>query len=268
VLAVPPRPYDTREGVTRHDPPAYGDGAAGFDAAELMEAQMRSWKAGLASVMAVAAIGQAASAADPLHPTVVELYQSQGCSSCPPADLVMNAIADRPAVLALNFAVTYWDQLGWKDTFAQPAFTRRQWDYAKAGSRTEVATPQVIVNGRGVLTGNRAADVSAAIVRYDRGSTGPVVHVAHGDAEVGPGRGGGTVWLVRFDPRTIAVPIGAGENGGRTISHRDIVRELTALGRWNGVKASFRLPPAPPGLASALLVQDGAGGPIIAALRL
>jgi hypothetical protein len=81
----------------------------------------------------------AAGAADAAHPTVVELFESQGCSSCPPANANLNAIADRPDILALNFAVTYWDQLGWKDTFAQPGFTARQWDYARAGGRGEVA---------------------------------------------------------------------------------------------------------------------------------
>ncbi|MGL4314509.1 MAG: DUF1223 domain-containing protein, partial [Sphingomonas sp.] len=90
---------------------------------------------------------------DAAHPTVIELYQSQGCSSCPPADKVVNRIADRPDVIALSFAVTYWDDLGWKDTFASPAFTARQWDYAHAAGRSVVATPQVIVNGKQPVLG-------------------------------------------------------------------------------------------------------------------
>ena len=101
---------------------------------------------------------QPALATDAAHPTVVELFQSQGCSSCPPAIANINAIAARPDILALTFAVTYWDQLGWKDTFARPEFTGRQWDYAHAGGRSQVATPQTIVNGRlvtnGVMRGN------------------------------------------------------------------------------------------------------------------
>src|SRR5690349_336094 len=84
-----------------------------------------------------------------ISPTVLELYQSQGCSSCPPALEVLSAEAGRPNVIALNFAVTYWDQLGWKDSFAQPAFTRRQLDYAHFNARANVATPQLIINGRG-----------------------------------------------------------------------------------------------------------------------
>lgn len=203
-------------------------------------------------------------AADPAHPAIVELYQSQGCSSCPPADLVVNAIAGRADVLALSFAVTYWDQLGWKDSFGQAAFTRRQWDYAHAGGRGNVATPQVVINGRGVVTGNSRADLDAAIARYDRGVGGPTLASDARTVTVAAGTGHGTVWLVRYDPRTIAVPIRAGENNGRTIPHRNIVRQLLVLGEWNGKAAHYALPAAPHGLATAVLVQAGSGGPIIA----
>ena len=207
-------------------------------------------------------------AADPAHPAVVELYQSQGCSSCPPADAVVNALADRADVLALSFAVTYWDQLGWKDIFASPAFTKRQWDYAKAGGRGNVATPQVVVNGRGVVTGNRRTDVDAAIRSFDRGAGGPAIASDGRSVAIGAAAGKATIWLVRYDPRTIAVPIRAGENGGRTIPHRNIVRQLVALGPWSGRPIRYPLPPAAAGLASALLLQAGTGGPIIAARKL
>src|SRR5271167_4713002 len=82
------------------------------------------------------------------RPVVVELFQSQGCSSCPPANANLAAIADRPDVIALNFSVTYWDNLGWKDTFARPAYTARQWDYAHSLRHADVFTPQVVVDGR------------------------------------------------------------------------------------------------------------------------
>src|SRR3954464_14097233 len=91
--------------------------------------------------------------ASPAAPVVIEEFQSQGCSSCPPATANVNALAERPDVLALSFAVTYWDALGWKDTFASPAFTQRQWDYAHHAGRTNVATPQVIVNGGPTVNG-------------------------------------------------------------------------------------------------------------------
>jgi len=226
----------------------------------------------IAASLAIAAslmLGQGSSAiaADPSHPTVVELFQSQGCSSCPPANANLNTIAGRPDVLALSFAVTYWDQLGWKDIFAQPGFTQRQWDYAKATGRTNVSTPQMIVNGRGILIGHDKRQVSAFLRRYDRGSTGPTIGV--GGARVTIGKGVGrpaTVWLVRYDPRLRNVPIRAGENGGRTLPHRNIVRSLQPLGQWRGAAMSFPVPRSPnPGYRSAVLVQQGRGGPIIAA---
>src|SRR5580698_2329765 len=97
----------------------------------------------------------AAGAADAAHPTVVELFQSQGCSSCPPANANVMALSDRPDVLALSFQVTYWDNLGWKDTFGSPRYTARQWDYARALRHDNVWTPQVVVNGRADVVGVR-----------------------------------------------------------------------------------------------------------------
>ncbi|MEG3155579.1 DUF1223 domain-containing protein [Sphingomonas sp. RB1R13] len=207
-------------------------------------------------------------AADPAHPTVVELYQSQGCSSCPPADVVVNALANRPDVLALSFAVTYWDRLGWKDTFGDPAFTKRQADYAGANRQFSISTPEVIINGRGAVVGNRKEEVDAAIARLDRGTTGPEILSNGKVVLIRAMRGSGTLWLVRYDPRTIAVPIGAGENGGRTIPHRNIVRQLIALGQWNGSAARFNLPRSPAGLRGALILQAGKGGPVIASRRI
>ncbi len=209
-----------------------------------------------------------AAAADPAHPTVVELYQSQGCSSCPPADVVVNALADRPDVLALSFAVTYWDRLGWKDTFGDPAYTKRQADYASANRQFSVSTPEVIINGRGAVIGNRKGEVDAAIARLDRGGQGPEIVSDGKSVVVRAGRGSATLWLVRYDPRTIAVPIGAGENSGRTIPHRNIVRQLVALGHWSGSIAHFNLPVSPRGLRTALILQSGTGGPIIASRRI
>ena len=212
-----------------------------------------------------------AMAADPAHPTVLELFQSQGCSDCPPANANLNAVADRPDVLALSFGVTYWDQLGWKDTFAQPAFTARQWDYAHAGGRAQVFTPQMIVNGRGVLVGADRAQVEAALQKYDRGAGGPAMSLADGKVLIGAGmaKAPATIWLVRYDPRVQNVPIRAGENGGRTLPHRNIVRSLQRLGRWTGAPLALDISPsATPALRTAVLVQEGKAGPIVAALRL
>lgn len=209
----------------------------------------------------VAATGDAA------HPTVIELYQSQGCSSCPPAINVVNKYADRADVIPLTFSVTYWDDLGWKDTFGSPAFTARQWDYAHAAGRGQVATPQVIVNGRDAVLGSREGELNQAIAR-NANTSGPEIAVAGNNVTVGAGSGSATVWAVRYDPRTQEVAIQGGENGGRTIPHRNIVRQLTNIGQWQGRAQSFTLPAAPAGLKTAVLVQQGKGGAIIAARKI
>ena len=223
------------------------------------------------SAAAAQAVPAFHSAADTAHPAVVELYESQGCSSCPPANANVNAIAGRPDILALNFAVTYWDQLGWKDSFARPEFTARQWDYARAAGRAQVATPQVIVNGRGAVVGSNAAQLAAAIRSNARGSDGPAIGREGAKIVIGGAAGAkpATVWLVRYDPRTLNVAISAGENDGKTLPHRNIVRSLDALGAWNGAKMAFVIPAATdPNYRSAILVQEGKGGRIIAASRL
>jgi hypothetical protein len=217
------------------------------------------------------AIGAAsAHAADSSHPAVVELFQSQGCSSCPPANANVNALSQRGDVLALSFAVTYWDRLGWKDTFAKPQFTERQWQYARAMRKQDVYTPQVVVNGRVAGVGADPGEIEGLISRADRGATGPTVTISGGSAEIGaaPGHGqAADVLLVRYDPRTLEVPVRRGENAGRTLPHKNIVREIVRLGGWNGRAESFSLPANDPGLGSAILVQATGAGPILAATK-
>jgi hypothetical protein len=213
-----------------------------------------------------------ASAPDAAHPVVLELYQSQGCSSCPPANANLNALSQRRDVLALSFAVTYWDRLGWPDRFAQPAFTERQWDYARANQRSSVWTPQLVINGRATtVTGREAADIAEQIQAAGRPRGGPALMVSNGELRLGAARvsGPATIWLVRYDPREQRVPISAGENEGRTLPHRNIVRQLRNVGTWTGAAQSLSLPPSPDvAWASAILIQRGRGGPIIAARRL
>ena len=224
-----------------------------------------------ALMLTLAAIAVPADANDNAHPTVIELFQSQGCSSCPPAIANINRLADRPDIIALTFAVTYWDQLGWKDTFASPVFTQRQWDYARAGGRSQVATPQVIVNGRGVTVGSNWAALIDTARHADRGTSGPSIVAQQDRVTIGaaPARGAATVWLVRYDPRTLAVPIRAGENGGKTLAHRNVVRALQPLGTWQGKATRFAIPTSSnPIYRSAILVQQGRGGPIVAAAKL
>jgi hypothetical protein len=223
-----------------------------------------------ALVGAAAALGAASvQAADAGHPVVVELFQSQGCSSCPPANANLNAISQRPDVLALSFSVTYWDSLGWKDTFAKPEFTDRQWRYAHAMHHDNVYTPQVVVNGRRAGVGAERDEMEELIAGAGL-PAGPAIAIRGGAAEIGaaPAPGGeADVWLVRYDAHTIEVPVLRGENAGRTLPHRNIVRELVRLGGWSGQAERFDLPAAAQGLSTAILVQTSGAGPILAAAK-
>lgn len=210
-------------------------------------------------------------AADAGHPVVVELFQSQGCSSCPPANANVNVLSQRADVLALSFAVTYWDSLGWKDTFAKAQFTDRQWAYARALGHNNVFTPQVVVNGRLDGVGAEQTEIETLIRRADRTVAGPTVSIAGGLAEIGavqPPAQDADVWLVRYDPRTIEVPVRRGENAGKTLPHKNIVREFVRLGGWRGQAERFKLPiAADPSLSTAILVQISGAGSILAAAK-
>ena len=212
--------------------------------------------------------GPAAAAPPPVQPVVVELFTSQGCSSCPPADLALAEVADRPDVIALSFGVTYWDELGWKDTFARPEFTARQRAYARRLGSAPY-TPEVVAAGRTDSVGNSRARLEALIAK-SRGPAAAAITAAPGSATVTAGvapRGGADVWLVRYDPRTVRVPVKAGENTGKTLPIRNVVRSLTRLGKWDGAQATFSYPAAPNGLNSVVIVQTRDGGPILAAAR-
>lgn len=216
----------------------------------------------------LATLAVPARAADIAHPTVVELFQSQGCSSCPPANANLLAIVDRPDVLALSWEVTYWDYLGWTDTFGDRRYTERQWDYARSLNHDDVFTPQIVVNGRTDLVGDRAPELEAAIAQADRGVTGPVLQLTADHATVGAAAAQGEVVLVRYDPRLIEVPVQRGENGGRTLPHRNVVREYIRLGTWTGTAQTYALPAARHGgLKTAILVQASLGGPVLAAIH-
>ena len=219
----------------------------------------------------LAALPGPGAAADAAHPAVVELFQSQGCSSCPPAEANVAAISDRADVLALAFEVDYWDRLGWKDTFSKPAWTARQYSYAHAMGRDGVYTPQVVVNGRVEGDGLEPAALAGLMSRGDRGASGPEVHFAGGAVSVGAGgppAGGADVWLARYDPRIVEVAVRRGENAGRTLPHKDVVHEMILLGHWHGVAENFPLPAGgEPGLAEAVIVQAAGAGPVLAAAK-
>ena len=174
-------------------------------------------------------------------------------------------------VLALVFAVDYWDRLGWKDTFSKPEWTARQYAYARAIGGDGVYTPQVVVNGRVEGTGLDANELVSLMRSAERGDSGPSVGFAGGAVTVGeaaaPG-GGADVWLARYDPRVIEVPVKRGENAGKTLPHKNVVREMISLGHWRGEAAKFPLPAAEdPDLAEAAIVQTARAGPVLSAAR-
>jgi len=200
---------------------------------------------------------------------VVELFTSQGCSSCPPANATLAVLADRPGVLALSFGVTYWDDLGWKDTFASPQFTARQRDYAHGLHHTQVGTPQMVVQGLRDTVGQSVGEVEPLIeAARQQGGAPPALAVTDQAVTVAASSGvkRADVWLVRYDPRVVQVPIRRGENGGRTLPHRNVVHQLVKLGVWSGQAETFALPQASePHLRTAVLLQAGQGGPILTA---
>lgn len=209
---------------------------------------------------------------------VLELFTSQGCSSCPPADALLQSYIERPDVLALSMPVDYWDYLGWKDTYASPEFSERQRDYAHARGDGKVYTPQVVVNGRLHEVGSRQRLIDKAIIAMDR--LAPIdlpVTLKLADRtiiiEVGAvtdHREGQrcTVWLASVKKSGV-VAIKRGENGGRKLTYRNIVRDLSPVGMWTGKSETFRLDSASVRRsdtdAFAVLVQQGTGGPIIGA---
>ena len=204
------------------------------------------------------------------HPTVVELFQSQGCSSCPPAEANVGAISGRADVLALSFEVDYWDRLGWKDTFSKPAWTARQYAYARAMNRDGVYTPQVVVNGRFEGDGLEPGALASLMSRGDRGAGGPSVGFSGGRVTVGAAAapaGGADVWLARYIPHSVEVTIPRGENGGHTLPYTHVVREMVLLGKWRGEAASFPAPAGDASLAEAAIVQGSGAGPVIAAAK-
>jgi hypothetical protein len=215
----------------------------------------------LAALMALAATD--AAVAQPL--TVVELFTSQGCSSCPPANANLIKVKDQPNVLALSFNVTYWDYLGWKDTFGKQEFTQRQVSYEPALGRSGPFTPQVVVNGDADAVGAAPGEIERLISSSGH-AKGPSLSLDGGKISIGAAPGGkADVWLVRYIKGVVEVPVARGENTGRTLPHANVVHALQRLGSWSGDATTLPLPAASGGLSTAVLVQSPGGGPILAA---
>jgi hypothetical protein len=182
---------------------------------------------------------------------VLELFTSQGCSSCPPADKVIGELAKDPSVIALSMPIDYWDYLGWKDTLADARFSARQRAYSRMRGDREVYTPQVVVNGSAHVIGSDRAGIESAI--FDTGKTAgvmsvPVTMSQSGDeltVSVAESRSPvslhGEVWICAIS-RAIPISIGRGENRGRELTYYNVVRNLLKVGDWNGASGSWTVP--------------------------
>lgn len=230
------------------------------------------------SLFVLALSGLAASAAwakSPVvrPPVVVELFTAQGCTSCIKANQLAADLAERDGVLALTYSVDYWDYLGWKDTFAKPGFAERQRAYVKKFALRDVPTPQVVVGGRVQASGAKAEAVEDLVKTAAKTPSNPpdMEFVGKTRVAVGSGpapRGGGEVWLVRFDPREQQIAVKRGDNKGQTLVHKNVVRELVRLGPWAGKPKLYRLPAqTDDGLETVIIVQGAKGGRILGVLE-
>ena len=205
---------------------------------------------------------------------VVELFTSQGCSSCPPADRILSELAERDDVIALALHVDYWDYLGWKDNFAIPGHTRRQRSYVRAIGKNTIYTPQMVIGGRDHVIGSRPMKISRLLQRHAaRDAHVNVVAKRVGDQiSIEATTSGATavpavVDLVTYLPES-TVDVLRGENAGRTLTYHNIVRDWTRLGSWNGKSAYRATARVPEGVPVVVLGQARNSGPILGAQRL
>jgi hypothetical protein len=200
---------------------------------------------------------------------VIELFTSQGCSSCPPADQLAGELARDPSIIVMSLPIDYWDYLGWKDTLALPGHTNRQRAYARTRGDREVYTPQVVVNGSVHVLGSDKSAIENAIVQTDKQpgtlSLPVTVSVANGQVSASvPASNGaaakGEVWLCPIT-KDVPVTIGRGENTGHTVTYHNVVRRWIKLGDWNGTAHTFTLPVRDIGAGDidtvAVVVQSG-----------
>jgi hypothetical protein len=204
------------------------------------------------------------------RPVVVELFTSQGCSSCPPADAYLGKLSARSDVLALSFHVDYWDDLGWHDRFALPQSTARQNIYARNLRRSSVYTPQLVVDGREDQVGSNGRAIPEALsAKRDGVPVRIAVREAQALIELGadPKAAPSDVVLVAYLRHAVSA-IGRGENAGRTLEEFNIVRAVRTLGAWKGQEQSFTVPLSslpPDSTDVAVLVQPFGQAPIIGA---
>lgn len=228
----------------------------------------------ITSVFAIILAFLPAMAARADSPVVIELFTSQGCSACPPADALLAELARRDDVIALALHVDYWDYIGWADTFATAQFTRRQHAYARSAGRRMVYTPQMIVGGMEHIVGNEPMGVADLIMTH-RAAEYPVqvtlTRTADGlhlraVATMAMPEGGMIVQIVRYNPMQ-TVEIRRGENAGRTMEYANVVTEWTRVGDWSG-ETAFEMTLADTSAAPAVAIVQLAGpGMVLGAAR-
>lgn len=206
-------------------------------------------------------------------PVVVELFTSQGCSSCPPADKLMHDLAERDDVIALALHVDYWDYIGWKDEFAMPRNAERQRGYAVEAKRRSIYTPQMIINGVTDIVGTRPMDLTKsisehaakpALIALDVARSGSKVTIS---AEPVQARGPLVVQMLRYAPERTS-HITRGENAGHTITYANVAQDWEILAEWDGVTPLSLEAQADGELPVVILIQKGAYGPILAAAQI
>ena len=228
------------------------------------------------------ALGAAAMFARPAlatvkRPVIVELFTSQGCSSCPPADAYFKELRDEPGVVALSYHVDYWDYLGWRDTLGSPEFSQRQYDYAKSRGDKNVYTPQTVINGGKHFVGSQRAKISGGIdsARAEDATDWMDIEMSDNRTDVmiaipaGKPIKEATLWLMAFAP-SISTEIKKGENAGSTIDYYNVVRKMVPAGMWHGEAARIVLPKGsvvPEGCKGwVALLQEGKVGRVIGAV--
>jgi hypothetical protein len=207
---------------------------------------------------------------------VVELFTSQGCSSCLPADAFLAELGQRPDVIALSLHVDYWDYLGWRDTLGSPDCAQRQREYARRRGDGQVYTPQMVVNGKAEMVGSdRQGVLDAIATARDHQASVPVAVTSRerelvievAGAPDGHTIAEGTVWVISVVPRVV-IDIRRGENAGRTVIYTNVVRKIIPAGMWHGDRVDLSLPKAAivgAGTTCAALLQVDGTGPIIGA---
>jgi hypothetical protein len=221
----------------------------------------------LAAIAIAVAAGTSGFAAEPR--AVVELFTSQGCSSCPPADKLLGEFANDPSLIVLSDPIDYWDYLGWKDTLAMPGHSARQRAYAHMRGDRDVYTPQVVVSGSMDALGSDRAAIEHTIAQTEEKpavmSLPVLLSLGGGNLNVnvlakGAEHAGGEVWLCPL-ARAVTVEIGRGENHGRTITYHNVVRRWLKLGEWTGTDAVWSVPMSEIRGndidAAAVMVQEG-----------